>query len=238
MASKTVGIMLVTAVTAGCATSGSNSWEPSRLAPDPHIYAGASIGSATYDDDQQARDATIQSAFTDFGLTVSNFSSSTDDSDLGYGAVLGYRFSSFFATEIAYLDLGKFKYNASLNASGGVLGPQVVPSTVDLNVNVDGVGVSLLGFLPLTEEWELYARGGLLFSNTEVRSNFNLGGQENPGDFAGNSEDLFASLGASYRWGEAYTFRLEYQRYMDVGNDDTGETDVDFVGLQVMYSIF
>jgi OmpA-like transmembrane domain len=235
MTMKTAGIVLLTAVTAGCAT-GSKKWEPSRLAPDPNVYAGAALGSSSYDQSVQEIDTIVRQQFAGFGLPVATSTPTFDDSDFAYGAVLGYRFAPFFGGEIAYFDLGDLKYNSDLTVNPIGLGA-TLPASASFNIKVSGVGASALAYLPLSESWELYGRGGVLFTNTEIEFVPQFQGQTGGGSFSGNSTDLYAGVGGSYRLGEAFTFRVEFQRFINVGNSDTTEFDLDFVTFQVMYMI-
>lgn len=220
--------LLITSL-AACTTSPIRS---SRISPpENNIYAGVSLGQAKFDQSPQDFDSIVGGSFGGLFLVES---SDLDDSDLSYGLVLGYRFAPYVATEIAYVNLGELTYNAT--------GTSVLPSAGDSQINVkvgtDGVAASILGFLPIAEQWELYARGGLLFADTTMDFTQRLGVTPFGGSFSEDSEEFFGGIGASYRFGERLTFRLEYQRYFSVGDDVVGETDIDTIGLQVFYSIF
>jgi hypothetical protein len=42
-------------------------------------------------------------------------------------------------------------------------------------------------------------------------------------------------VGGAWNISDSYSLRLEYQRYLDLGDDDTGEGDVDLIGLSHLF---
>lgn len=232
MRSKVLGLAALAAVTSGCATN-PGSWNPENIAQEPHIYAGAAIGESSFDDDKATVDASLQSAL---GVPIQSSTSTLDKSDIGFGAVLGYRLAPFFGTEIAYYRLGKEKYNANL--TGTVSGIPNTPIQASFVSKTTGVGLSGLAFLPVKQNWELFARGGVLLANTDLDTAVTAQGTTNAFSSSDDSSDFFVGLGASYYYNEQWDVRVEYQRFLDVGNKDTGEVNIDLVGLQVLYSIF
>jgi opacity protein-like surface antigen len=232
---KTFGPVTLTLIIA-CPTAFA-AWSPKKVAPDENVYAGGLLGQAAYSDpDLAAFDAFTLAGFPPPFFTAQNLGSSIDDSSRGYGAMLGYRFSPFFAAEIAYVDLGKLEYHSDLLLGGPVIGGTAA-TAVDIRQKSTGLGVSALAHLPLTETWELYGRGGFMLSNIETRITTTLADQSDSQEFSTNSENFYAGAGVAFHPSEAWTVRAEFQRFFDVGAEEIAETDLDFLGLQVMYRI-
>jgi OmpA family protein len=231
MRSKVLGLAALTAVTSGCA-SNPGSWNPANIAQEPHIYAGAAVGQSKYDDNKAETDANFQGAL---GVPIVSSTSTLDNTDTGFGAVLGYRLAPFFGTEIAYYRFGKEKYNANLI---GTVSSGNIPIQLGFSAKTTAVGVSGLAFLPIRENWELFARGGLLLASTDIDTTLTAQGTTNGSSGSADSSDFFVGAGGSYYYNDQWEFRVEYQRFLDVGNSDTGEVDINLYGLQVLYSIF
>jgi hypothetical protein len=117
---------------------------------------------------------------------------------------------------------------------------------IDVESTTSGFTASALGTLPLSRDWELFARGGALFANNKIRFSIDARGE----DFlppignhfaqsgAKSSTDVYAGLGVSRRVLEIYDARLEYQRVFKGGLDETGgKGDLDslFLGLTVTF---
>ena len=110
---------------------------------------------------------------------------------------------------------------------------------------ISGFNFAAIGTLPLTHEWELFARGGVLFSTNKIRLVVNATGQQflpAPGSFTASGSDdtqeTFAAVGISRRFFEIYDLRLEYQRVFDAGTPDAGgegDLDVAMLGLNVTF---
>jgi hypothetical protein len=53
--------------------------------------------------------------------------------------------------------------------------------------------------------------------------------------FKAGETEFFLGVGGAWNISNSYSLRLEYQRYLDLGDDDTGEGDVDLIGLSVLF---
>jgi OmpA-OmpF porin, OOP family len=180
-------------------------------------------------------------AFSFFTATEDRLS--FDDSDIGFGIVGGYRLNRYLAFEGGYVDLGKVvlqsRATGTFPEDNGAL-------DIDVESETSGFTVSALGTLPLSRDWELFARGGALFASNKIRFTVDSRGE----DFlpplgphfsqsgAKSTTDVYAGLGVSRRILEIYDARLEYQRVFKAGLDETGGTgDLDslFFGLTVTF---
>lgn len=218
---------------AGCASE--SGYHPTEIAQESHIYAGGGLGSSKFDEDKGAIDASLAAQLNSFGIAPLDNTSTLDDSDLAFTAALGYRIGPFFGVEAAYYRLGKEKYRGTITADDGT-GP--APFQTNLDIRTTGLGVSALAFLPIKQNYEVYVRGGLLLANTDFNVSQSYQGQTQGGSSSSDSSDFFVGGGFSYYYQDSLEFRLEYQKFLNVGNSDSGEVDIDTIGLQIMYSIF
>jgi OmpA-like transmembrane domain len=109
---------------------------------------------------------------------------------------------------------------------------------MSVGTRTKGFALSALGVLPITYNWEVYARGGVLFgSNTESIFGVNQEGFPVAAQFSESSTDFLAGVGASYMLAEVYQLRAEFQRIFDAGAGAFGEADLDLmtVGITVKF---
>lgn len=149
-----------------------------------------------------------QSRISDFG----NGFSKGDDTDTTGTVNLGYQFNRNFAVELGYTDFGKFKVS---NASGSG------------EWKSDGVGLSLVGILPMDNRWALYGKLGAFYSDTRVEGI--------PGTGSDKRTNGTAGLGVSYDFGNRIVGKAEWNYYNDVGESSTGKPTLNTVTLGVAY---
>ena len=97
-------------------------------------------------------------------------SSTSDGSDAGGGAALGYRINRYLAAEFAYTDFGEVDIREHY-VVGPIDFPFLIPRfefDVDLASRVAGPSLSVLGILPVADELEISARAGILFADQDV----------------------------------------------------------------------
>ena len=156
-------------------------------------------------------------------------SSSLDDTDPAYGVQVGYRWNSYIAAEVGYVNLGEGVYEAELSA---------LPIEFGARFRSTGPTASVLGTLPAGEHFEFHGRIGAYYADTRYRERLVdlQTGEEFSIEFDGNSIDAFAGIGAAWNINASYALRVEYQRFFDVGDDDeTPETDVDLLMFGVLF---
>lgn len=169
------------------------------------------------------------------GLDVIGFESSLDDSDIGWGLQVGYRFNRYIAAEVGYVDLGEALYEAIMTVDDGT---EIFPVEASVRFKSSGPTAAVLGILPIGERFDAHARAGVYIADTRLRSRLrdvefaeNVVHDETK---AGETE-FFFGVGGAWNISDSYSLRVEYQRYLDVGDDDTGEGDVDLIGLSVLF---
>lgn len=140
-----------------------------------------------------------------------------DDSSTGWRAFGGYRFAPYFGYEIGYADLGKVTQTLAGFA------PTTFESTA-----IDFV---LFIAIPVGQDFSFFAKGGVFRWDIDVKS---------PG-FATTSAhgaDQTYGFGMHYNFGKSLALRLEWQKYLDIGDiNTTGRSDfeVTSVGLVLKF---
>jgi OOP family OmpA-OmpF porin len=127
-----------------------------------------------------------------------------DDKDTAFRLHGGYQFNANLGAEIGYSDLGE----AALSAPGasGAIGAK-------------GWDLSLVGTLPLSDAFSLYARVGAFRWKAEGNVNISGGGTGNASD---TGTDTVFGIGARYHFTKNVSAGLEYDRY----KVDDGDVDV------------
>jgi hypothetical protein len=204
-------------------------------AAQPGIYAGVSYAAVEKSADRAVFVNESVTVYQAFGFQPVTTAASFDDQDSTYGFVVGYRLTQHLAFEGGYMDLGEVTYR---DRSDGVF-DNTSPESWQQNVasSTSGIALSALGILPLSYRWELYARGGVLLSNSteSIFISDGIGSRKLRASKSG--ADLLAGVGASFSIVDIYNLRLEFNRVLDAGDDATlDEADVDMLTLNVTVS--
>jgi opacity protein-like surface antigen len=169
------------------------------------------------------------------GVDVIGFDSSLDDSDIGWGLQVGYRFNRYIAAEVGYVNLGDALYEAIMTVDDGV---EIFPVEASVRFKSSGPTAAVLGILPIGERFDAHLKGGIYVADTRLRSRLrDVEFAENVvhDETKASETEFFFGVGGAWNINESYSLRVEYQRYLDIGNDDTGEGDVDLIGVSVLF---
>lgn len=193
------------------------------VAADRGFYVGFDLGQYAYDLDQGDIDASLVVALDEVGFEVLDGSSSTNEDGLTYGLIVGYQIFRYLAVEAAYVDLGDSSYQANAVVTDGVTSGEV---NAKLTAESSGALVSALGILPLPYGWEVFGRAGLYLGSTDLSERWTGATGSLSFSDSATSQDFTWGAGVGFTQGD-WTARLEYQQFMDVGDEDkTGEYDV------------
>lgn len=176
-------------------------------------------------------------------FTPAEQQTSLDDTDTAFALIGGYRLNRYLAFESSYTKLGRVTYESRAT---GAFPMESGSLNTTIETETSGFTFSVLGTLPLTRNWELFARGGALFATNRLRIVLNAQGDQfipplgnrAADSFSRSSTDSYASLGISRRFLEIYDLRLEYQRVFDAGLESTGgkgDIDAAMIGLTVTF---
>jgi hypothetical protein len=172
--------------------------------------------------------------------------SSYDDSVSVWGVQVGYRWGKYFATEVGYANLGEASYrlpalvNVTQTPAGGVGISDTFGAERAVVFTSAGPTISALGMLPIGQRIDLHVRGGIYLADTRLTNRI----RDVETDFHNIAHDrtdsseteLFAGIGGAWNVNENFTLRIEYQKFLDVGDDQkTGESDVDVFNLSVLF---
>jgi hypothetical protein len=208
-------------------------------AAEAGFYFGIGGGTGSADLSKSDLDDVYQSALIADDYDVLAFDSQLDDSEASWGAQIGYQWNAYFAAEIGYVDLGKAIYEADFTVRDLLPPGGTGMGSVRTRFRSTGPTVAVLGMLPLGEKFDLHGRAGILFARTRITEqgrDFATGEVLGSQDIRGNSKDLFAGIGGAWNINPNYTLRLDYQRYLDVGDDeDSLEADVDQLTLSILF---
>ncbi len=171
----------------------------------------------------------------DVGFDDVDITSSLDDSDIGWGLEIGYRFNRYIAAEVGYVDLGEVGYEATLTVTEvGAAFP------VEASVRLQSAGpfAAAVGMFPVNERFDIHAKAGLYFADTRVRTRArDVDFDENifHEEIDSGEQEAFAAVGGSWNINDSYSLRFEYQRFLDVGDDESGEEDVDLLAVSLLF---
>jgi hypothetical protein len=147
-----------------------------------------------------------------------------DEVDAGFSVTAGYRINRYLAAELSYTDFGEYESIERYSISA---------LDVRYQFGVSGPSVSVLGSLPLGEQWELYLRGGVLFAEQEV--SLKLASSLGERDFS--DEVVMAGAGVQWSFAPRWAARLEYQSTDDLKYDNNGESSIDQASLSVVFKL-
>lgn len=148
---------------------------------------------AAWAQDSTARDSSGFFISGSYGGYKSHGGEFEDENDL-LGASVGYQFNEFFALEADYIDFGNFGED-------------------DVEGKLKGVGLGLIGRLPLTDTFGVYAKAGAFASAFDVEA-FDE-------DETYDEVNPFVGAGVDFRVTQHLTAFAEYDRYnVDIDEDD------------------
>lgn len=157
-------------------------------------YAGAGVG-------QTDVPGFSLSDLDDGSLT----SGSVDGTDTGWTLYGGVRLNKYLGLEADYIDLGTFRIDAVSDGTG----TDFAAGPVTAAASADGFSLSALGLIPVSDNFDLFARAGYfdIDVDTTVTDSTGLVGD-------GTSDDGFVyGIGAQYNFRAPFTLRLEWNRY-------------------------
>ena len=145
------------------------------------FYAGAGVGSFNLDIDDP----------DDVEETIDRYSSD----DTAWKAFGGWRMNPYLGFELAYVNLGSPD-------------DEILPG-VSLTTETDGFAPYVVGTLPLGDWFELFAKAGYYWYDTEARFSTPVGDTSDS-----QSGDTFTwSAGAGVNIFERFNVRLEYEQF-------------------------
>lgn len=140
-----------------------------------------------------------------------------DDTDTSLSAFLGYEFSRQLSGELNYVNLGKF--TTDYREPG---------YTSHTEAKAHAISATLVGLLPFAGEFGAFGRAGVAFASVDGNGSDSDGSSVSA---SGSSTSPVFGIGLQYGFESKYLFRVEFDRYQDVGNDETGKSDFNTIGV-------
>ena len=171
-----------------------------------------------------------------------------DDTDTTWRIGGGYQVNAYFAVEVAYMDAGEAKVEATL------VGPAFTPAPPfyqreTITYEATGVEVSGLGQYPISERFQVLGRLGIIYLEQEMSSRirFDPVDPSAPGfgpvllDGLGSDRERsdfkpLVGVGLQYQVLEPLAVRLEWMRYLDAIDLGSSEKDIDSLSLGIRYA--
>lgn len=206
------------------------------VAEDRGFYWGFDLGQYEYNLDQNDIDTSLVDSLESEGFDVLSGSSETSEDGFTWGLTLGYQFFRYLAVEAAWVDLGSAEYKANVDVGDPSTDPPtVIPLSTKITTDSAGATLSALGILPFASNWQVYGRAGVYFASNDLEVSASSGDFGVSGEDSDNTQEFYWGIGAGYTQAQ-WTLRLEWQQYMDVGDDSTtGESDISRITLGAIY---
>lgn len=156
------------------------------------------------------------------GEDVFTGASNKDLQDTGYKAFLGLEFVPNGAMEISVIDLGDF-------GATHVTNPVYAPT-----LKVQGVNVGFVGGGDINSFISAHVRFGVFGWRMK------FGGTSSSGVPLNEKEtgvDLSWGLGTQFNFGRFVALRLEYEQFTDIGELNTGETDLQLISTSLLFRL-
>ncbi len=160
------------------------------------------------------------------GLTASGLGGSvSQDNTRGVlGLSLGYQINPNFAIEGGYQNLGRYKYNAAVTSP--------TADSVSGRWRTDGWNLSAVGTLPINQDFSVYGKGGVFFSDTS----FNGTGSTYALSQDKTRSVLTVGAGVAYKLSPQMDALVGWDRYQHLGDaTSTGRTNLDTVTVGLKY---
>lgn len=158
-------------------------------------YVFGAVGASTYTGNAKSQ---IDTAIIGAGYT--GLQSSINSSSTGYKAGVGYQFTPNFAIEGSYVDIGSFKYSATV--TGG---------WVNADVKGSGLNVAALGIAPINDNFSLFGKVGYTAASQKASvvgagGSFSSSQDKNSGGFGfGGIYKLTEKVGVRVEWEQLYS---------------------------------
>lgn len=185
------------------------------MAQDGGFYVGAGGGEA--------------SVTVDVAPGIPDF----DASSTAFKLLGGYKFGKYFGAELEYIDAGDAddswtvsNGSVGFNKTGVVIGSQTVKTTIGFSA----WNASLLGVLPIGEQFDVFAKVGAIMWDADLDAKYLQDGtlvdRERDSD---SGSDFSWGIGGSWYFLENFGARIEYQGF------DIDEAEADLISASLLW---
>jgi hypothetical protein len=176
--------------------------------------------------------ASVTAGRAEVDLGVSSGTGYTvDDTDTAFGINIGVNINKNFAIEFGYKDFGEagIKATSTLNVA-----PITFNAGSALTSKADGWNLGVVGILPVSDSFDVFAKAGLLKWDAEytLTGSGTVGSQSYSGSFSFDEDgtDAYYGLGGKYHLTETFDLGVEFVRY------EVDDADVDVVNAVLLYN--
>jgi len=223
-------VLLLVAMACSSLAEAAPKKRPGQNRVGPYVFA--LVGMTTYTGNHEDEEQLLRDVLTNNELPFQNLDSSTDDTDIGYQVGAGYRFTRFFAAEVAFAQFGQLSTTAHAEIDYPQDDEGFLPSDLELTFKAGGPVFSAIGILPISEHFEAYARLGLVFASFERGFTSRVNDQTLSGSARSDSQKPVYGAGLTWNISKAYSLRAEYEVIKEMGDDGAGTEDLGIMGLQ------
>lgn len=143
----------------------------------------------------------------DSGFIPPSSTTSVNDTVSANRFILGFQITPYWGVEAGYVDLG----TATLSYPG-------TPSLGTYFIKADGAFVAGTGTWPISQQWSLYARAGVISSQVDYNHECNNGGCALFSSAQTTGSSATYGLGAKWNFLADWSLRLGWDRYRNLGN--------------------
>jgi len=183
---------------------------------DPYYYLGLSGGQSngSYHESQMFGNVVRRNVNpTSFGR---------EDTDSAFKLFFGYQFNRNWGMELGYFDLGQYQFNIATAPPGNFNG----------EVKVRGINFNLVGTMPLSDNFSVFAKAGGHTARTQgafTGSGTVVVLNANPST---RKTNFNAGVGMQYSFNPSFQMRAEFERFrVDNPVGDTGAVNLATIGL-------
>jgi OmpA-OmpF porin, OOP family len=191
---------------------------PGARAQETAFYVGAA-------DLAHAEIAVVRRSLVAAGLVGS--AKTKDRSETGFKLFAGYRFNTYLAAEAGYAVVGDFNFSSFVAPAGRVSITSMEPKAWSLDA---------IGHLPLPHGFSLFARAGLIRTETKVNVQGTGTAVVPRRSFKDSGVGYHAGLGVGFDFHKNVGARVEWERYR-ASDGITDKADVDLLswGVRVRF---
>src|SRR5205807_2535470 len=142
---------------------------------------------------------------------------SCDTRAAAFGILGGYQVNRYFAAELGYHDFGRVTFSAP---------------GVSANTKASAAELVGLGAYPFANPFSVYGKVGAY--RAEAKASASIAGLGS-GSLKDRNTDLTIGFGAQCDVTREALVRAEWQRYKNVGGDDTGKSDIDVISIGLIW---
>lgn len=203
-------------------------------AEDSGFYLGGGIGGSEFSSNL-AHQISISYINHDYWDLAS--AKAMDDSDTAFKVTGGYRFLSWLAVELAWVDLGNAETYYRLTH-------QNTHADITGEYRLDGFTAAIAGQYNFNDQFGVSARVGVFASRLKYEEH-GLVSVNDPYSFVADKEDetnTMVGLGASWKPHANWELRFDWDRYLDIGTrfklteTENGKFDhVDMYSMNLLY---